>query len=248
MSSLLDETAHRPWPLPGGAPAMEMTWRSLLFAHWALPADAIRPLVPAGLELDTRDGMAWVGVVPFRMDGVGPRRLNNVPWLSSFLELNVRTYVTAEGKPGVLFFSLDAANPVAVEIARRWFHLPYFNARMRLSHDDGWVAYRSERTHRGVEPGRFAGRYRAGGDAFRSGPGSIEEWLTERYCLYSADGRGRVYRGEIHHRPWLLQPAEAEFEENGVADKHGIALPGAPDLLHFAGELKVVAWNPTRVG
>lgn len=226
---------------------MAMSWHDLLFAHWPISVETLRPLVPSSLDVDRYDGQGWVGVVPFRMSNVGPRGAPPTPWLSAFLELNVRTYVTAGGKPGVYFFSLDAANPVAVAVARRWFHLPYFCARMRLTDNGDWIAYQSQRTHRGFPPGAFLGRYRATGPVCQSAPGSLEHWLTERYCLYAVDRRGGAYRGEIHHAPWPLQAAEAEIAVNTVADGHGLSLPGKPLLLHFAQRLDVVAWSPERV-
>ncbi len=225
-----------------------MSWHDLLFAHWPLPPETLRPLIPDRLTLDTYDGQAWIGVVPFRMSAVVPRYTLPVPWFSAFLELNVRTYVTIDGKPGVWFFSLDAANPVAVTLARRWFHLPYFRARMRL-HDDGdWITYASRRTHRGFPPGEFRGRYRPTDPVYRGEPGSLDTWLTERYALYAADPLGRVFRGDIHHHPWPLQPAAAAIDVNTVCAAHGFALPDAPPLLHFARRLDVLAWGPVPVG
>jgi uncharacterized protein YqjF (DUF2071 family) len=246
-NALLNEREHRPWPLPSRPYRMTMTWQSLLFAHWPLPAETIRPLIPGALELETFDGHAWIGVVPFAMRNVGLRGAPKAPWVSAFLELNVRTYVTAGGIPGVVFFSLDAANPVAVRVARRWFHLPYFNARMRMRAEGEWIVYESERTHRGIPTGNFSGRYRPIGDVYRASSGTLDHWLTERYCLYAVDPRGAAYRGEIHHRRWPLQPAEAEIEVNTVADAHGFRLPETPPLLHFAKSIDVVAWSPTVV-
>lgn len=243
-----DQVEHRPWALPSGRYAMTMTWSRLLFAHWPLDPAVLRPLVSPALELETIDGAAWVGVVPFRMEHVGLRGLPRPPRLSSFLELNVRTYVTAGGRPGVFFFSLDAANPIAVRIARCWFGLPYFDARMRASDDGGWTAYASERRHRGFPAGELRARFRPAGPAYRSEPGSLEAWLTERYCLYSVDRRGRARRGEIHHVPWPLQPAEAEFAANTVVDAHGFRLPDSPPLLHYVDRIDVAAWNPVLVG
>lgn len=244
----LSATAHRPWPLPPGPWRLRMSWHDLLFAHWSLPAEALRPLIPPQLALDTYEDTAWVGVVPFRMSAVVPRYAPPAPWLSAFLELNVRTYVTIAGKPGVWFFSLDAANPVAVAVARRWFHLPYFRARMRLRRDGDRIAYESRRAHRGFPPGEFRGRYRPTGPVSLSQPGTLAAWLTERYALYAADSIGRVYRGDIHHLPWPLQPAEAEIDVNTVCDAHGFALPDVPPLLHFAHRLDVLAWSPVPVG
>ena len=132
MHRALTETAHRPWPLPTGPWIMSQSWHDLLFAHWPIDASHLRPLIPAALEIDKFQGEAWIGVVPFRMSGVRLRATPALPTLSAFPELNVRTYVTHGGKPGVWFFSLDAANAIAVSVARAWFHLPYFNARMTL--------------------------------------------------------------------------------------------------------------------
>jgi uncharacterized protein len=225
-----------------------MSWRDLLFAHWPLPAETLRPLIPPRLTLDTYERQAWLSVVPFRMTAVVPRYAPPAPWFSSFLELNVRTYVTLAGRPGVWFFSLDAANPVAVAVARRRFHLPYFRAHMRLRPDGDWLAYDSRRTHRGFPPGDFRGRYRPTGPVSLSQPGSLDAWLTERYALYAADPLGRVFRGDVHHLAWPLQPAAAEIAVNTVCNTHGLVLPDVPPLLHFARRLDVVAWRPVLVG
>ena len=168
---------------------MAQTWHDLLFAHWPLPVEELRRRVPPQLNLDTFDGSAWVGVVPFRMSGIRPRHLPAVPWLSAFLELNVRTYVTVGGLSGVYFFSLDAGNPVAVALARAIFKLPYFRARMRLSNRDGGVQYNSQRTHAGAPRAELRAWYRPTGPAFSATAGSLEWWLTERYCLYTVDRR-----------------------------------------------------------
>lgn len=227
---------------------MTMSWRNLLFAHWPLPAEQIRTLVPASLELDLIDGQAWLSLAPFAMRNVGPRFANRAPWLSRFLELNVRTYVTAGGKPGVYFFSLNAANRIAVEIGRRFFHLPYFNARIEQREETGWIVYSCERIDQRLGSGRFQGRYRPAGPVYRSTPGDLDHWLTERYCLYAVDLRDRVHRCDIHHHQWPLQPAEAEIEIDSVVDAHGIRLPKILPLLHFAKSLDVVAWKPIQLG
>jgi uncharacterized protein len=227
---------------------MRMAWEDLMFAHWPMPAAALRPLVPRALELDTFDRSAWLGIVPFRMTGVRLRGLPQVPGTSSFPELNVRTYVTAEGKPGVWFFSLDAASRIAVRAARAWFHLPYFDARMESRRDGKEVVYTSRRTHRGAPPADFAARYRARGEVSRSESGSLEHFLTERYCLYAGDSTdadgSHLWRGEIHHQQWPLQPAEAEIMHNTLTAPLGLRLPETLPLLHFARRLDVVAWPP----
>jgi uncharacterized protein YqjF (DUF2071 family) len=245
MSRLLDEIAHRPWPLPPGQWIMKQKWHDLLFAHWPVSIELLRSHIPSQLGIDTFDGQAWLAVVPFRMSGVRLRGTPAFPWLSAFPELNMRTYVTYGAKPGVWFFSLDAGNPLAVEIARAWFHLPYFRARMRCSEHNGWIEYASQRAHSGAPAAALHARYRAVGPSFFSRQGTLEHFLTERYCLYALDGQGRLFRGEIHHPPWPLQRAEAEFERNTMAESLGIHLD-LPPLLHFARRQDVVVWPPRK--
>ena len=247
MQVNLEEVAHRPWERPAGPWVMAQTWHDLLFAHWPVQTETLRRHVPATVEIDTYGGQAWLGVVPFRMSGVRLRGTLALPWLSAFPELNVRTYVTVGGKPGVWFFSLDAANRVAVAMARVWFHLPYFRARMSCTKRDGWIEYRSGRAHRGAACGVFSGRYRGTGELFGVRPGSLEYFLTERYCLYAADGPGRIFRGEIHHGRWRLQTAEAELTSNTMPEADGIYLPPAKPLLHFSKRQDMVAWAPRRI-
>lgn len=226
---------------------MAQNWHDLLFAHWPLPAAILRPHLPERLAIDTFGGQGWLGIVPFRMSGVRLRGTPAVPWLSAFPELNVRTYVVADGKPGVWFFSLDAANRIAVAIARSWFHLPYFRARMSCREHDGWIEYTSERKHAAAASGVLQGRYRSVGPVFLAQTGSLEHFLTERYCLYAATGEGRLTRGEIHHAPWPLQTAEAELTSNTMPEAAGIYLPPVKPLLHFAKRQEVVVWQPQRL-
>ena len=247
-SGLLDHHEHRPYPMPDRAWHMTMSWLDLLFAHWSFEPETIAALLPPGLELDTFEGRAWLGVVPFRMTNVGPRGLNWLPAVSAFPELNVRTYVVVDGRPGVWFFSLDAASRVAVRGARIGFNLPYYDAQMRCeTNAEGWVEYRSERTHDDAPAGVFEGRYRGVGEPYLSQPGTLEAWLTERYCLYAQDRSGRIRRGEIHHVRWPIQRAEAEIQTCTVSDGWQLPLPARPpEQLHFVAEIDVVAWllNP----
>ena len=233
----LDQVDHRPWPAPERGWTLGMTWEDLLFAHWRAPLDVVREHVPAGLDLDTHDGSAWVGITPFRLTALRARGTLPVPPISSFLELNVRTYVSAGGqKPGIWFFSLDAASRVAVEAARRLYSLPYFHARMSATRRGDWIDYDCARL---TEPGRvFSGRYRAHGPVARARPGTLEWFLAERYCLYAIDRRGRLGRAEIHHDLWPLQPAEAEI---GLTSISPIQVEGEP-LCHFSRSQDVVVW------
>ncbi len=247
MSVNLKQITHRPWPLPEGPWIMAQSWHDLLFVHWPVSEATLRPHVPPQLAIDMFGGQAWLGVVPFRMSGVRLRGTPSIPWLSAFPELNVRTYVIVGGKPGVWFFSLDAANSIAVAIARAWFHLPYFRARMSCEERNGWIEYRSERTHRGAACGVLRGRYRPAGATFSPERGTLEHFLAERYCLYADDGAGQIRRGEIHHGPWLLQSGEAELASNTMPEAVGIHLPPAEPLLHFSKRQDVVVWPPRRV-
>lgn len=232
---------HRPWQLPAARWAWRQSWVELLFAHWTAPAEQLQALLPPGLELDRFDGQAWVGVVPFRMEGVMRRPLPDLPWLSAFPELNVRTYVTRAGKPGVWFLSLDATNPLAVWAARRWFHLPYHRADMSVRKEGDRLEYRSRRR---AGEAALNGWYRPTGAVQLAQPGSLEHWLTERYCLYAADRQGRLSCTEVHHPPWPLQAAIGEFTENTMLQAGGLSVTGPPALLHYAERVDVVVWSP----
>jgi hypothetical protein len=240
---------------------MSQSWHDLLFAHWRIDVadlSMLHPQIPTPLDIDTFQGQAWIGVVPFRMPGVRLRATPALPTLSAFPELNVRTYVTHGGKPGVWFFSLDAANAIAVSVARAWFHLPYFNARMSCENRNGWIEYSSERTHRVAPKANLRMRYRPTGEIFRAQLGTLEHFLTERYCLYAANAKGKISRGEIQHAPWPLQQAEAEFQNNTMIEA-AVELgapaplsPGSPPhpnspLLHFSARQDVVVWHPQPI-
>ena len=244
MHPLLTATAHRPWPLPRAPWIMTQTWHDLLFAHWPLPPAILRPLVPASLALDTYDQQCWLAVTPFHMSDVRPRGLPSLPGFSRFPELNVRTYVTLGGKAGVYFFSLDAGILSAVFAARSFYRLPYFYARMKVNILPEEIRYSSAR--RVPAKAEFRGRYRPVSPVRPRASGSLEHWLTERYCLYTTTGRS-VFRAEIHHRPWPLQDAEAEISINTMAAAAGISLPDLPPLLHFSRKLQVLVWPLRRV-
>jgi uncharacterized protein YqjF (DUF2071 family) len=222
--STLASRDHRPLPMPLGPWVQGQTWERLLFAHWPVPYDALRAAVPDTLELDTFAGEAWLGVAPFVIRWLHPR---GAPALISFPELNVRTYVLHDGEPGIFFFTLEAASALAVAGARLTYRLPYRHADMSVRREGEWTSYRSHR------PGaRFEARYRPIGDVFTAAPGTLEHWLIERYRLYTRRGYA-----DIHHRPWPLQPAEAEIAVNTFA-------AGPPAHLHYAARLDVLVWPP----
>ena len=219
---------------------MGQTWRDLLFAHWPVEPDALAPLIPEPLELHTREGLAWVGVTPFMIGGLRSQGTPPLPWLSRFPEINVRTYVTYGGRPGIWFFSLDAARQAAVTAARRGYRLPYFHARMRAERARDEVHYESERLD--GPRAEFRATYGPSGPPLPVEDGKLERWLAERYCLYVVDERGRALRGDIHHRPWPLQPAQADIELNTMANELGLELGGEP-LLHFSARQDTLIWK-----
>jgi uncharacterized protein len=226
---------------------MHQRWTNLLFAHWPVAADLVRPLLPSSLTLDTFEGSAWVGVIPFHMSNVRPRGVPPLPWVSRFHELNVRTYVRLGDRAGVWFFSLDASNPLAVRAARGAVRLPYYDAWMRMTMAaDGSVRYRSDRTHRDAPPATFDATYSAKGKVYHAAPGTLDHFLVERYELFSAAPEG-LLSVKIAHPPWPLQPALARIERNTMGAAAGIPLAGEPRALHFAARVDVRTWLPAQV-
>lgn len=225
---------------------MRQNWSSLLFLHWEVPADQLRPLLPPGLELDLYQGHAYVGLVPFTMSGVRPIGVPPIPFLSRFHETNVRTYVHVGGcDPGVWFFSLDAANPLAVATARAWYHLPYHHARMRLIHDSpdsgttpGGVSYSSERLWPGPRPASSTIQCVPQGAISPAASGTLDHFLIERYLLYTAH-RGRLYRGQVHHAPYQVQAAEVTVLEESLLAAAGLNRPDSPPIAHYSKGVRV---------
>jgi uncharacterized protein YqjF (DUF2071 family) len=252
MRNLLDParilagTAHRPFPLPARGWVQRQSWNDFLFCHWPVPAAEVRAVVPRALDLDLWDGTAWVGVIPFHMTGVTLRRLPDLPWFSSFPELNVRTYVRVGDTPGVHFLSLDAHNALAVWLARAWYGLPYFRARMAWERDGDAIRYTSVRTPPGPVPARYAARYTTTGAPRPVAPGSFEAWLVERYVLFVVAG-DRVLRADVHHHAWGVQDAEIEIRENTMALANGLRLPDTQPHVLYSPGVDVLCWPPTGV-
>jgi uncharacterized protein YqjF (DUF2071 family) len=241
---ILADVGHRPWPVPSTPWILRQSWHDLMFAHWPVARDRLRELVPSFLEIDTFDAEAWLGIVPFHLSDLSPRGVPALPWISAFNEINVRTYVVYDGIPGVYFFSLDANSAVAVAGATTLFHLPYFLADIRLEEERGRILYGSQRKSSTAE---FEAQYAPAGPVFEPVAGTLEYWLTERYCLYAQDTASKAYRVEIHHRPWQLQTAEAQIALNSMADAAGIRLPSMAPLLHFARRQDVLTWSPEEL-
>jgi uncharacterized protein YqjF (DUF2071 family) len=213
---------------------MRQRWSNLLFLHWPIEADLIRSRLPKGLHADLFDGKAWIGIVPFSMQRVHPVGLPPLPWISWFLELNVRTYVHDEnGRPGVWFFSLDCNQPLAVEVARRFFHLPYNHARMSAEFQGGEFLYSSQR--KGSEAtSRF--RYRPPIQAEPARDRSLEWFLVERYLLFTTDRAGRIRCGRVHHKPYRIQHADCTEWTAEPIRENGFAGPGGPPVSMLVAE------------
>ena len=224
---------------PTRLPLLHQRWSQLLFAHWPIAPSLLRSYLPPRLELDLFEGKAWLGVVPFSMSGIRPPLLPAIPGLRALHELNVRTYATLDGIPGVWFLTLDANSPIAVELARTLFHLPYLHARMEFTQDVETLHFRATRTHRDMPPASFEARWTPGAALPRAQPGSLEYFLTERYHLYTSgpnllrDIQGsKLWRGTLWHEPWQLRQATLHQWDSTLVESHGLPTPlGAPHLL-----------------
>lgn len=226
---------------------LSMRWRDLLFAHWPVDPSIVAAKLPDGVSVDTFEGDAYLGVVPFVMDDI---RLRGAPLGLQFGELNLRTYVTVDGTPGVYFFNLDADDRIGVKLARTLFRLPYYRAEMDIEttgeDTDREVGFRSRRRTPDAPAARFDARYGPAGEFATLEADSRAAFLTERYRFYTTDDSGRIYYGDIDHDPWALAPAEADFEENTLFDANGFEQPDSDPVLHFAAPLDVTAGRIRR--
>lgn len=225
------------------APWMRMNWEDLLFMHWPVEPDLLRKHLPDKVELETFDGKAWLGVVPFRMSGVGFRGLPNLPFASAFPELNVRTYVNDGKRSGVWFFSLDATSRLAVWGGRVLYRLPYKKARIDFERDGDWIRYQSRRELTGSRKVQLKVEYRPLGQPFTTRDGTLDHFLTARDCLFTQGACGRIFRGDVKHPNWQLQSAQAIIHHNSMASPLGINLPSECSHLHFARRTRVVVWS-----
>lgn len=227
---------------PTGKPVMRQRWSNLLFLHWAVDPAVIRSRLPKGLHVDLFEDKAWIGIVPFSMERVHPVGLPPLPLVSWFLELNVRTYVHDDtGRPGVWFFSLDCNQPVAVEVARRFFHLPYQHARMSAEFHGREILYTSRR--KGSEAvSRF--RYRPPIQAEPARDRTLEWFLVERYLLFTTDRSGRIRRGRVYHTPYRIEQAQCSEWTAEPIRENGFAGPGGPPVSMLVAEPVDVAIHP----
>jgi uncharacterized protein YqjF (DUF2071 family) len=250
VEGITDLECLAPRRRPDGLPIMHQNWGKLLFMHWRIDEKLLRSLIPEALTIDTCDGSAWIGVVPFTMWGIRASCLPPIPGTSAFHELNVRTYVHHQGVPSVWFLSLDAASRLAVWGARKFYYLPYFNARMSLDQTGNTIRYSSSRTDwRGVRRGESAelqATWTIGEPLPRAAPDTLEFFLTERYCL-DTEHNGKLYRARIHHNPWPLQKTDLISFNSTIVESHGLPTPQGEPLLHYCEELSVDIWPLKKV-
>ncbi len=247
MQKFLIRTVHRPRPLPLGPWSMTQRWNDLLFAHWPVSTAAIEALLPEGLEVDTFQGSAWLGVVPFWLDRIKVRNVPPIPGARSFPDLNLRTYVRDQltGTPGLYFFSLDASNLLAVAAARAIYHLPSHWAEMRLEQRSEREFSFYSRRRFSSNPVIFKARYRGLGPDRKLAEGcpeTLEYFLMERSCLFSRNRSGQAERANLYQVPWPLEQAEAEIERNDLAASIGIQLRAQEPVLHYSRRLAVYVW------
>ena len=217
---------------------MQMQWRDLLFLHWPVPAGTLRPFLPGGVALDTFDGQAWLSVLPFAVTGFRPR---GVPVRINYGQVNVRTYVRVGRVPGIWTFSLDAAHAPSVRAARWFYGLPYFDARVHLHPEGGWMHARS--TRRGRPDLTLSVRYQPAGPVCRAKPGSLDHWLTERRSLFTTRFSGRVWRADVQHEPWPLQDVRTDVQACTLPAQLGMTVRGSP-LAHYSRVVHVRGWPP----
>jgi uncharacterized protein len=237
----LHETEHRPWPAPERAWLLAESIGDQLFAHWPVPAEALRRHLPEEVRPDTFEGEAWLGITASTVTAVRLRGTLPLPIVSSFQQLNVRACVIVEGAPGIWFFSLDLSTAAGFEVARRLFGLPFYRARISLGAMGDRFQLACTRLAQPAPPKVFDARWQPFGRAATPLPGSLDHFLTERYRLYG-EREGRLWRAEMHHRPWRLQQARGTVELNTMAPE-GVELDREPLLLLSRGQ-DVLLWSP----
>ncbi|MGG2091983.1 DUF2071 domain-containing protein [Bacillus sp. S13(2024)] len=244
---LMSKINHRLWPLPSKKWIMRQTWKNVLFVHWPIPAEILQPYIPSSLKIDTFDGYAWIGVVIFVMDGIYHRRLPSVSLVSKFPEINVRTYVQYDGKPGVYFISLDVEDWASYTIARKWFRLPYYSAQISFQKEGQTFHCQSMRKEKTNTPITFNGKYVPLSEIYFAKKETLDYWLTERYCFYSTDNKSNIYCSEIHHLPWPLQKVETEIYMNTLFSPFHFDFTEIKPIYHFSKGVDSLIWNIKKI-
>jgi uncharacterized protein len=235
------DDSHRLWSLPPSSWKMTQTWNDLLFTHYPIKLEVLRELVPEVLPLDSFNGVGWIGIVTFRMTGVRLRGLPPVPRTDAFPQVNVRTYINLDGKPGVYFVSLDAANRLAASVARNFFNLPYHYADITMKYNG--VGFDFNCNRRSNLQAKWVGNYKPISELFYAPKGTFDEWMAERYCFYTVNNKGVPLRCDVLHQPWLLQNAEAEISYNTLLTTQGLQVEKQNPVFHFSKRMEVRAWS-----
>ncbi len=239
------EIHQRLWVPPTGKWILRQSWKDLLFIHWPVSATSLRNHVPKGLQIDTYKGQAWVGIVLFKMERIHIKGVP-IPLFSQFPEINVRTYVTGNGKSGVFFLTLDAHHWVTFTLAKKWFHLPYKYSTIFFEKNEDVISFESIRKHNGEIPAVFKATYYPISEIFNAKTDTLEHWLTERYCFFSTDTKSNIFCGEIQHYPWELQRAKVEIHKNTLLSSLNICKSEIKPILHFSSGVESLIWNVNK--
>jgi len=225
------------------APCARITLHDVLFMHWPVHACHLRPLLPQGIELDTFDGLAWIGIVSFRMSGIAGRWFPPLPWISGCPGVAVRTCVTVNGRPGIWYFSLDGANRIALFLARRMLAFPCQESKINMQDDGAWRRLRCQRIAKGNTAAELDVEYRAFGTASIQPPGTIAHWLTKRNRMFACNRNGTILQRDLEHAPWSMQSAQAIIHTNTIVQPLGLALPDQCPQLFYSSRNQVGAWR-----
>ncbi|MGV3467279.1 MAG: YqjF family protein [Heyndrickxia sp.] len=241
--NLLNDIIHRPFPLPSKKWIMRQAWRNVLFLHWPVPVEKLRPHIPSSLQIDTFKGSAWLGIILFVLEGIFPLGISSLSLTPSFPETNVRTYVKYNGKPGIYFMSIDVENWASLKIAKRWYRLPYHSAQIFYQKEGQNFNFHSIRKDNESPSIYLKGQYSPISEVYYAKEGTLDHWLTERYCLYSSNNVASIYCGDIHHQPWPLQKAEIDLVRNTLFTPFNFDFSKVKPIAHFSTGLDSLMWN-----
>jgi uncharacterized protein YqjF (DUF2071 family) len=225
---------------------MKQSWKNVFFIHLPVSAPSLRPHIPSCLDLDVYEGEPWISLVLFTIEGI---YLKGIPFsvVSAFPEINVRTYISYNKRPGVFFLSLDAKHWATYTIAKKWYHLPYYESQISVKQTNQFTSYNSIRKDRKVVPAEFKGTLKSLSETFYSKQNSLEYWLTERYYLYSSNQGKDAFRAKIHHEPWQLQEAKAEINANTLISSMNILPLNEDPIVHFSTGTNVLISNLNKL-
>lgn len=238
------EVEHRLLPLPRNNWIMRQAWRNTLFLHWPVQPEQLRPYIPSVLEIDTYDGSAWLGIVAFEMEGIYFRGLSFFSVVAPFSEVNVRTYVKHEGRPGVFFISLDVNDWASLLIAKRWYRLPYHSADIAIRRKGNAIFYDSVRRNL---PVRFDGICTPKENEFFPSNDTLDHFLTEKYCFYTTQNNKDIFHGDIHHQPWPLQRADVQIQRNTLFSPLNLDFSEEDPVVHFSKGVDSLMWNVKKL-